>query len=210
MTPPIWTAFDFDGTLTRRDTLLPFLRFGFGAARVALALGLESPVLIGFAAGLVANDYAKQRILRRVLGGARQSVLVELGERFARAIGPRQLRADMIQRLRQHQRAGHRCVLVTASPAIYTRPWALRMGFAEVIATELEFDAAQRCTGRLVAGNCWGPEKARRLQVFLRAQELRFAYGDSRGDREMLAMARTGWRVDRQSPGPFVSIDPHA
>ncbi|MDE2255708.1 MAG: HAD-IB family hydrolase [Betaproteobacteria bacterium] len=203
-----WAAFDFDGTLTRRDTLLPFLRFGFGFPRVALALGLEAPTLIGFAARLVANDHAKRRVLRRVLGGAERAALVDLGERYADAIGPRRLRADMMQRLRQHQHAGHRCVLVTASPAIYTRPWARRMGFAHVIATELEFDATQRATGEFVDGNCWGPEKARRLRALLGPQELRFAYGDSRGDREMLAMARQGRRVDRRSLEPLDMLGP--
>ena len=198
MSRTTWVAFDFDGTLTRRDTLLPFLRFGFGSATVALALARESPTLLGYAGGWVANDVAKQRLLSRVLCGVDQQALHELGERFARSVGPGRLRQDVVGRLRDHLDAGHRCVLVTASLAIYTRPWALSMGFSEVLATNLEFDSRQRATGAFAGGNCWGPEKARRLRMLLGDEPLAFAYGDSRGDREMLAMAQKAHRVGRR------------
>jgi phosphatidylglycerophosphatase C len=99
----------------------------------------------------------------------------------------------MLQRLREHQQKGHYCVLVTASLTIYTRPWAEELGFQHVLGSELQFDQAGCATGMLVEGNCYGPEKERRLRAILPADARLYAYGDSRGDQEMLAMADRAW-----------------
>jgi phosphatidylglycerophosphatase C len=100
----------------------------------------------------------------------------------------------MAARVQEHKRRGHRLVLVSASPALYLTVWAARAGFDAVLATELEFRDG-RFSGRLASPNCWGPEKVRRLQQWFgdaRTQVL-YAYGDSRGDREMLALADHAW-----------------
>lgn len=191
--PGSWVAFDFDGTLTRRDSLLPFLHQVLGTPGLLAALAGESPWLAAYAARLVSNEAAKLRVLRRALGGLRRGDLERQGARFAaQGVAPL-LRADMVERLRRHQRAGHRCVLVTASLTLYTRPWALAQGFEQVLGSELGFDPAGLAEGRLVGGNCYGPEKAIRLGRLLGSETLAVAYGDSRGDREMLAMARQGF-----------------
>lgn len=188
--PGDWVAFDFDGTLTRHDTLLPFLRQVLGTARLARVLALEAPWLAAYASRLVSNEAAKVRILRRALGGLHRDELHAQGAEFARRRVPRMLREDRLRRLREHLDAGQRCVLVTASLTLYTRPWGVAQGFTEVIGSELEFDAEGRAIGSLAGGNCWGPEKERRLRQLLGGAPLSEAYGDSRGDREMLRMAR--------------------
>jgi phosphatidylglycerophosphatase C len=193
----VWAAFDFDGTLRRGDSLVGFLRDLLGPASLGAALACEAPWLLGYAAGWVGNDVAKQRLLRRCLRGQPLARLQQAGQRFAVEKLPRGLRAPMIDRLRAHQAAGHHCVLVTASPSLYTAPWAHAMGFRASIGTELEFDPEGRASGRFDGLNCWGPEKARRLRELLGGQALDYAYGDTRGDREMLAMARRGWLVGR-------------
>lgn len=68
-------------------------------------------------------------------------------------------------------------------------------GFDAVLAIELEF-VDERCTGRFATPNCWGKEKARRVEEWLSTRErgLIYAYGDNRGDREMLAMADRKWK----------------
>lgn len=197
MTGKAWVAFDFDGTLRRGDSLVGFLLDLLGPASLGGALAFESPWLLGHAAGWVANDVAKERLLRRCLRGFSRARLREAGERFAAEKLPRGLRPAMVQRLRAHQAAGHRCLLVTASPSLYTAPWARAMGFHATIGTELEFDPLELASGRFAGLNCWGPEKARRLRELLGEQTLEYAYGDTRGDREMLAMARRGWLVGR-------------
>jgi phosphatidylglycerophosphatase C len=83
--------------------------------------------------------------------------------------------------------------IVSASPELYIRPWAERIGVTEVIASRLAF-AEGRFTGRLLGANCFGPEKARRIEAELGPSGAAriYAYGDSEGDREMLALATHG------------------
>lgn len=196
MAPPgSWVAFDFDGTLTRSDTLMPFLREVIGGARLARSLVLEAPWLAGYVVGVVPNDVAKQRLLARTLRGRAREQLEARGAAFARDHIPGMQRPDTMQRLCAHKEAGHRCVLVTASLTLYTRPWGLAQGFEAVIGSELDFDDQGHATGRLRGANCYGAEKERRLRALLGPAPLWVAYGDSRGDREMLAMAEVGYRV---------------
>jgi HAD superfamily hydrolase (TIGR01490 family) len=188
---PVVAAFDFDCTLTRRDTLLPFLLHTLGAGAVARHALVLSPTLAAYALGLVNNGVAKERVLVRCLGGKRWDELQQEAEQFALFVLPGLLREEAMQRLDWHKRQGHRCVVISASLELYVRPWAQRAGFDEVIATHLETREDGRITGKLSGENCFGIEKTRRLQALLGARDgyTLYAYGDSRGDRELLSLA---------------------
>ena len=199
---PVVAAFDFDGTLTRRDTLLPFLLHTLGAGAVARHALVLSPTLAGYALGLIANGVAKERVLVRCLAGVRLDELQQEAERFVAYVLPGLLRHEAMQRLDWHKRQGHRCVVISASLDIYVRTWAERAGFDEVIATHLETREDGRITGKLSGGNCFGIEKTRRLEALLGARDgyTLYAYGDSRGDRELLALA--DYAYYREFPSP--------
>lgn len=203
---PVVAAFDFDGTLTRHDTLLPFLKEVLGSARLLAVLTRLSPVLAGYATGVIRNDIAKERLLTAALGGMDVATLSALGEAFAADQVPRLLRPVMMNRLRWHHEAGHICIVVSASLGLYLRPWARAYDVQQVICTELETNLQGQVTGHLLGGNCFGHEKARRLAAVLPAGAVLYAYGDSRGDREMLAMAQYPWfkgqPVDRVQSDP--------
>jgi HAD superfamily hydrolase (TIGR01490 family) len=188
---PTIAAFDFDGTLTRRDTLLPFLLHTLGAAAVARHALLLSPTLAGYALGLIGNGVAKERVLVRCLAGMHKDELQQEAERFAVFVLPGLLREDAVQRLAWHKEQGHRCVVISASLELYVRPWAERAGFNDVIATRLETRDDGHITGKLSGANCFGIEKTRRLEALLGARDgyNLYAYGDSRGDRELLSLA---------------------
>lgn len=188
---PVVAAFDFDGTLTRRDTLLPFLLYMFGVATLARHALALSPTLAGYALGLIDNGIAKERVFVRCLAGMRMDELQQQGERFAADILPGLLRLDAMRCLEWHKRQGHRCVVISASLEIYVRPWAIKAGFNDVIATRLEMQQDGCTTGRLSGANCFGIEKVRRLEALLGTREgySLHAYGDSRGDRELLSFA---------------------
>lgn len=187
----VTAAFDFDGTLTRRDSLMPFLLSQAGLGRFLVGLVAQGPGLVTFKAGLVPNQTAKERVLAQFLGGVPRGRLETDGLAFATGRLNGLLDPTMMERLRWHQREGHGCVLVSASLGIYLRPWGLAMGFDAVLCSELAYDDHDRVTGRLAGANVYGPEKVRRLDEYLpdRNQRLVYAYGDSKGDHDMLAWA---------------------
>ena len=188
-------AFDFDGTITYRDTVGPFLLSVASWRQLAGALAPVGPALLGVWLGLVARATIKERLFRHVLAGLPAATLQAGAERFAHEQLPRLVRPEALERLRWHQRQGHRCIIVTASLEEYVRPWAMRIGVEDVAASRLEIDARGRLTGRLSGTHCDGPEKARRLRELATryGAAITYAYGDSSGDRQLLACAERAY-----------------
>ena len=195
MQHPAIAVFDFDETLTTKHSLRPFIRYVAGTPRFIGGLLRASPWLAASAVHLVDRGTAKARFLRATIGGRTRSELESKAQQFATERLPTIIRPEMAFRVQEHVRRGHQLVLASASPALYLRPWATRAGFHAVLATELEF-VNERFTGRLATPNCRGKEKAKRLQEWLsdRPRGLLYAYGDNRGDREMLALADRPWK----------------
>ena len=117
--------------------------------------------------------------------------LQQAGERFAMHVLPGMLRHEAMQRLEWHKQQGHRCVAISASLEYYVRPWATKAGFEDVIATRLQIGEQGCITGKISGANCFGIEKVRRLEDLLGVRDgyILYAYGDSRGDKELLSYA---------------------
>lgn len=184
-------AFDVDGTLTTRDCVRPFLERAAGRHRMAISL-LRQPLATVVAAARRDRDRLKEIVVGGSLRGKLIAEVEAIGEQFAQFVLVNWLRSDTVRRLRWHQRAGHRTVLVSASLAPYLMPLASRLGVDDVLCTDAA-RAGDRYTGRLAGPNCRATEKRRRLDEWL--QENRWgdaevwAYGDSVGDRELLDRA---------------------
>ncbi|MEO6017277.1 MAG: HAD family hydrolase [Polaromonas sp.] len=196
--PVVVAAFDFDGTLTWRDTFMPFLARGLGWPRFLLALLQCSPWLAGYFLRLVANDVAKQKLMLRVLRGKSTAEMQAWTTRWLEHDFPGVLRPLAVAQLAEHQRAGHCCVMVSASPDIYLPRVAAQMGFDGLICTEMEVEAG-RLTGFMRTPNCYGEQKVLRLKAWMGERfgatalvELH-AYGDTPGDKPMLRMAEHAW-----------------
>ncbi|HEX8988132.1 MAG TPA: decaprenyl-phosphate phosphoribosyltransferase [Rhodocyclaceae bacterium] len=191
--------FDFDGTLTRGDTLFAFLRSVSGLAGFGWRLLRAMPALLGFLLRVVPNERAKEALLRAFIRGMPEDELAAKAYVFAAARLPDMIRPAALRQLAWHRAAGHRCVLLSASPAIYIEPWARANGFNDILATRLAVDAGGRLTGNLDGGNCQGAHKVTRLEGHfgdLARFEI-YGYGDSAGDRAFLA------RCTRASFRPF-------
>lgn len=186
--------FDFDGTLTTGDTLMPFLKFVVGTPTYYAKLALVSPVLAAYFAKLLRNDIAKQIVLKQYLAGYHIDDLFEQGQRFSDEVIPTMLRPEGMERLRWHQEQGHECVLVSASMDVYLNAWAKREGFSEVICTALEKDDSGYVSGSIQGENCHGEEKLKRVQKWreIRKSSETFAYGDTSGDIPMLKAVDKG------------------
>ncbi len=189
MTPrPIVAAFDVDGTLTTRDCVMPFLRRSLGAPTVMAAL-VRHPLRLVAALIRRDRDLLKELAVSAFAGRSAAAVAVE-GERFAAEVEEHSMRPDSIARLAWHRRQGHQVVLVSASLDAYLRPLGQRLGVDGVLCATLAVGADGNLTGGLVGRNCRGPEKVARLTTWLAGRDVElWAYGDSAGDRELLARA---------------------
>jgi len=190
MSERVVAAFDFDKTVSTRDNVIPFLRAVVGAPRLAWGLARTSPRLAAAALDDRKRDAAKATLVRRTLTGLESARLSEIGRAFADEVVDRYLRADVVERVEWHRHQGHELVLVSASLAAYLDPIGKRLGFDAVLATELAVHDRGHLTGALAQPNVRGPEKVRRLDQWLGDRPaFVWAYGDSSGDRELLARA---------------------
>lgn len=196
-------VFDFDGTITTRDTLIPFLFRSFGAARFLGNIIRSVSALIGYSIRLLPNDVAKERVLVNFLEGMGKQKLESLGNVFAHEVVPGMVRERAMDRLKWHQAQGHLCVIISASLDVYLKPWAASVGIQDVLCTSLEVDDSGKLTGRLASANCYGAEKRRRLLEWLgdHSRYCIYAYGDSRGDRELLEIADHSFYRSIPEPG---------
>lgn len=214
-------AFDVDGTLTRHDTLLPFLRFLCGPRAVGRTLVRHAgPLLraLGTAArgGHAGRGRVKAAVLEDLLAGRDDDEVRAAGESFAHRLarGSR-LRPDTVTRWQWHRAEGHRIVVVSASLEAYVEPLARRLGGAYVLATRLRAAPDGTLTGELDGDNCSGAEKVRRLRDWgVHADVELWAYGNSSGDRELLTAAqrphrlRRGSRIRTPPPGAGAGLGP--
>lgn len=194
-------AFDFDGTLTIRDSFTEFLRWRAGPGGWALGLVKLAPAVAAYA-----RDRDRGRIkaasVREFLLGVDRATLKADAARFADEIWPRFMRPDALAVWNDWGVQGAHRVIVTASPTITVAPFARRLGAEALLGTEMAFDSQDRVTGAFIGPNCRGEEKVRRLKAeYGQDMVLTAAYGDTSGDAEMLAMAReAGFRVFRRKP----------
>ena len=180
-------AFDFDGTLTTRDTLLEFIRYAHSTRAMLLGFLRYAPLLVLMKLRLYPNYKAKQKVFAYFFRTMPLSAFDGLCQRFA-ADNRDLLRTQGIKTLEEAAASGAEVLIVSASIDNWVQPF---FPSVKVLGTQVEVDADGLLTGRFLSKNCYGQEKVNRiLQVFpQRADYHLTAYGDSRGDKQLLAWA---------------------
>jgi len=181
--------FDFDGTVTARETFGDFMRFAVTPLRRALGAPLFAPMLAGYKMGFVSGARIRKSV---VAFGPRDMPAGQVhaaGERFAAEFLPGVLRPEAMQRIAWHQSQGDRVVLVSGGLDAYLAPWCRQHGL-ELVCSILE-NRNDRLTGGYHGAQCVGEEKARRVRerYDLAAYDQCYAYGDTHEDEAMLALA---------------------
>ncbi len=191
---PRVVAFDVDGTVTRRDCVVPFLRRVGGTSAVTARLVYR----VGRAAPMLARrdrDALKELAAHVAFAGRCADDVARHGREFAAIVRAGWLRPDIMAVMAAHRAAGDAIVLVSASFEAYLVPLGELLGVDTTLGTRLQVGGDGRLTGRLDGANCRGPEKVRRLRAWPdaahggRGAVDLVAYGDSPGDRELLADA---------------------
>lgn len=189
-------AFDFDGTLTVRDSFTAFLRWRAGRRGWALGLMKLAPAVATYAKDRDRGNI-KAASVKQFLRGVSRSELEADAQEFAAEVWDRFIRPDALACWNDWGRKGAHRVIVTASPGLTVAPFARSLGAEGLLGTHLDFDAQDRLTGKFGSPNCRGQEKVLRLRTaYGENMALTAAYGDTSGDTEMLAMAQQpGFRV---------------
>lgn len=179
-------AFDFDGTLTTKDTLIAFIRYACGNGAFLLGFLLFSPLLVLMKLGLYPNYKAKQKVFAHFFEGMRQEDFDNLCQAFA-ASSKHLLRPKGIEAVDQAISEGADVLIVSASIDNWVQPF---FPSVKVIGTQIEIIDG-KLSGRFLTKNCYGQEKVNRiLSLYPHCQDYHLAaYGDSRGDQELLAFA---------------------
>lgn len=186
-------AFDFDGTLTTRDTLPLFIIHARGWGRFICGMLRLTPMLCGYLSGGIPNGEAKQRLFAHFFKGMPYKDFKRYGETFAKKTD-KYRNTKMIGILERHKEQGHCICIISASMEEWIGPWAAQYGVGRVIATEAEIDGKGFMTGRFRSPNCNGKEKVKRLleKEPERKEYYLYAYGDSKGDMPLLEFADRG------------------
>jgi phosphatidylglycerophosphatase C len=181
--------FDFDGTITTKDTLIELLIWYKGPAQFLWGLFTLSPVLAQYFFRIIPNWKAKQILLQHFLGGEELSEFNSHCQTFSQRILPALVRPKALEIIQQYKQHGACIAVISASAENWVGPWC-RENELICLATKLEVKEG-KITGTFIGKNCFGEEKANRIREHFRLDDYDeiIAYGDSSGDREMLALA---------------------
>ena len=189
-------CFDFDGTLTTSDTLLEFIKYAKGRGRFLMVFLMYSPLLVLMKLHLYPNWKAKQQIFAHLFAGMRIEKFDALCRGFAEE-NQHLLRPKGITLVHEALVAGDQVFIVSASIDNWVRPFfdIRNLKGVQVLGTQIEVEDG-KLTGNFKSNNCYGKEKVHRiaevLKSFERSEYEIEAFGDSRGDKEMLAFADKG------------------
>ena len=129
--------FDLDGTITRRDTLAPYV-LGFLRRKRPWRfplLVLMLPVLLVYALHIIGRGGLKAAFILIALGGCRRKVLDAWTATFVARLLANGVFPEAIEAIHAHARAGDHLVLLSASTDLYVPAIAQALGFQEVICT---------------------------------------------------------------------------
>lgn len=181
--------FDFDGTITNKDTLFEFIKFAKGKLTFYAGFIVLLPVLILFKAGLISNQKAKEIVLSFFFKGMDAKAFKEITREFSITIVPHLIRPLALEKIKWHIAESHKVIIVSASVEDWIKPWANTFNI-DVISSKLEV-INNKVTGKLSGKNCNAEEKVELIKCSLCLSDFNYiyAYGDSKGDLAMLELA---------------------
>lgn len=171
--------FDFDGTISTRDSFLAFLRFAVGRAAYCWGLVQLSPHIARYYLGQCPNHRLKELFFSQYFRGMREADLLPIGEAFATAVLPGLCRPAMLARISRHLAQGDAVVVLTASAGIWLAGWCRAQG-VELVGSTFEVQHG-RYTGRLAGPNCYGERKKELVAARLAAGRYTATYGYGNG-----------------------------
>lgn len=193
--------FDFDGTITKKDSLKEFLIYSFGYKKYFLALIILSPILILYILKVIPNYKAKEILFQYFFKNMSEKEFLEKSFNYSLNSVDLITKDIALKKILWHKNRGDRLIIISASIEEWIKPWAIKNGFETVLGTKLEIINNQ-LTGKFSNKNCYGIEKVNRIKKYIPDYKnfYFYAYGDSRGDKELLEFADDGYLNYKQNP----------
>ena len=181
--------FDFDGTVTTKDSFADFIFYSHGVLRTLWGVLVVSPVLILYVLKVIPNGKAKQKVFAYFYKGWEKKDFEAAATRYIQERLTAIIRPAAMKRLEWHKEQGHRIVIVSASFENYLKPWCEAHGF-DLLATRVEVKDG-KLTGQFASKNCYGEEKVNRIKEAYHLGDFEFiyAYGDSQADKSLAKIA---------------------
>ncbi|MFT4153087.1 HAD-IB family hydrolase [Parafilimonas sp.] len=181
--------FDFDGTITSKDSLAEILKFIKGKFSYYAGILVLSPVIVAYKIGILSNHTAKEILLAYFLKDLDVKKFNALCVEFTEKKLPGILNKSALLEIRRHMQQNTQVVIISASAENWLAPWCTKYNIT-CIATRLQVKNG-KLTGKIEGRNCSGKEKVRLIKnnYVLSDYKKIYAYGDSPDDLPMLALA---------------------
>lgn len=186
-------AFDFDGTLTKKDSFIEFIKYSRGT----FLFYFTSPVIVFywflFKIKLLNRQSAKELVFSFFFKGMGEGEFNEYCSGFSTVINGF-LKNNTIDMINDYLKKDFTIIIISASIENWIKPWALNNKVTSVLATQIEIDDKGVITGKFSSKNCIGIEKVNRLLIDypIRDDYKLIAYGNSNGDLELIKFADKG------------------
>jgi HAD superfamily hydrolase (TIGR01490 family) len=182
--------FDFDGTITNKDTLVEFVHFYRGRKNYLVGMLKLAPIMALYALKVIPNWKAKQFFLTRFFKGEKMDDFNRKCINFSTVVLPSLIRGEAQDAIEKYRSEQATMAVVSASAENWVKPWCDRNDII-CLGTRLEVNDGT-ITGKISGRNCYGDEKVCRIREHFNLADFDhvIAYGDSRGDKEMLALAQ--------------------
>ncbi len=185
----ILALFDFDGTITNKDSLFDFLKFSVGSTDYYVKLFLLIPVFLKFFMGKISNSQAKEKVFKFFYKDWPIDKFQKVSNNYSLNKINLIVKKSAVEKIEWHKKNNHQIIIVSASIENYLEEWC-RQNQLELLGTKLEI-LENKITGKFITPNCNGEEKVKRIQNRINLSEfnLIYAYGNSKGDLPMLNLA---------------------
>ncbi len=181
--------FDFDGTISNKDSLVEFTQYAVGKPRYYMGIIYLTPILIAFKLKIIKNHKAKEMFLSHFFKNWNRDKFVNIADNYSFEELDKIVRKKALDKIKWHKNQGDKVVVVSASIHCWLLEWCKREDIS-LISTKLDY-IDDKLTGRFATPNCYGQEKVSRIHeaYYLKDYNIIYAYGDSLGDKELLELA---------------------
>ncbi|WP_296380974.1 HAD family hydrolase [Winogradskyella sp.] len=183
-------AFDFDGTLTKKDSFIEFIKFSRGKVYFYFSLPYIVVVWSLSKIKVLTTHNAKEKIFIYFYKGMSKTKFDKYCDDFIELVNEI-LRDDAKFTIEKHLNNQSKVLIVSASIENWIQPWATANGIKTVLATQVEIDSRDNLTGRFSSLNCNKEEKVNRLlQKYPNIKDWHLTvYGDTVGDKALMKIA---------------------